>query len=158
MADVKNVAFGKKVFNTVCEYFDEIKWKYTKSEDDLKVTLSVAGDDLLIPMTISLNTDLQIIQLASELQFTVPQDKSVEMSIAVNTINDNIINGYFVFDFCTHTIEFKLNSCYAECIIGKELINYMVRTSCSTIDDYNDKLLFLIKDVIGIEEFLKSFE
>lgn len=158
MADEKKAAFGKKVFDTVCAYLDEIKWKYTKSEDDLKVTLSVAGDDLLIPLTISVNTDIQLIKLTSELQFTVPKDKSVAMAIAVNAINDNIINGCFVYDFCTQTIEFKLNSSYAECVIGKDLIRYMVHTSCSTIDEYNDKLLFLIKGVIGIEDFLKNFD
>lgn len=156
MSDQDFVIEANKVFNTVCAYLDDIKWKYEKNEQERIVTMTVTGEDLIIPLTVSVDDGLELIRLKSQLQFTVPKEKMADMSLAVNIVNDSIVNGFFVYDFTNGTIEFKMNSSFSACIMGKEVVEYMINVSCHTIDDYNEKFLFLIKNVISIDDFFRK--
>ena len=72
---LKQKRHAKDVFKSLCELFDENKFKYTKDKDRLCVDLVMQGDDIPIGLSIIVSAELQVALLVSHLPFIVPQDR-----------------------------------------------------------------------------------
>ena len=51
---------------------------------------------------------------------------------------------------------FRMSNSYRGCLPGQEIFDYMIFTSCHTIDEYNDKFLMLSKGITTLEQFLEA--
>ena len=142
---------AKKVFDTACEALADREWKFSPDEEELKIKTGAIGDDLPMDITIHADADRQLLLVISHLPVTVPEDKRVDLAIAVSVINNQLVDGSFDYDLRSGSIFFRLTSSFLDSSIGKEAVMYMLMCSCSTIDDYNDKLLMLAKGLLSIE-------
>lgn len=147
---------GQKVYNTICNMFDDKGFHYKRFDDDLAINCSVRGEDIPIEIIFMVSVDRQLVQLHSPMPFTVPEDKRVDIALAITTVNYRLINGSFDFDFANGKISFRLAASYIESILGKELFEYMLMASASTVDEYNDKFMMMAKGMMTFEQFLES--
>ena len=155
MAEEKEINQTLVAFQTLCEMLDEKDWHYTKDNDNFSISCGAQGDDL--PMEINIQTDpeRQIVILLSQLPFSIPDDKRIDVALAVSAINYAIVDGSFDYDFTSGRLLFRMTSSFRESLIGKDVFEYMLLVSCKTIDDYNDKLLMIIKNKMSLEDSVK---
>ena len=158
MADEKKLRQAKAAFDTLCDMLDEREWKYDKDEDNFQIDTGASGEDLPMPIRINVEPDRDLITLLSHMTFDVPEDKRVEMAIAVSAINYRLVDGSFDYDVVGGTLVFRMTSSYRESLMGKEMFAYMLYVSCRTVDDYNDKLMMLAKGKLTLKALVESFE
>jgi len=154
MVDDK-VTQAKRVFDTICAALDDRKFNYVKNEDELAVEFTVSGEDLDMPMRIKPNMGVQSVILTSVIGLTVPEYRRTDVALAIIGINNLIPNGFFVFDTVGGEIVFKIATGYVECLLGKGQIQSMIDTACEVVETYNDRFLFLIKDMVSLRDFFK---
>ena len=156
MADEKKLRQAKVTFDTLCDMLDEREWKYDKDEDNFRIESGASGEDLPMPIRIDVDPERDLITLLSHMTFDIPEDKRVEMAIAVSAINYMLVDGSFDYDVINGTLVFRMTSSYKESLVGKELFAYMLYVSCNTVDNYNDKLMLLAKGKLTLKAFVES--
>lgn len=156
MTDNEKTMMGQTVYETICKMFDEKNFHYKRREDDHVITCQVRGDDLPMDILFAVHDDRQIVQLLSPMPFTVPEDKRMDIALAITVINNRLVDGSFDFDLSKGRITFRQTASYIESILGKELFEYMLMVSASTVDEYNDKFLMIAKGMVSFEQFLES--
>ena len=147
---------GENVYATICKMFDNLGYHYERHDDDLVISCTVKGEDIPMDILFIVRAERQLIQLLSPMPFTVPEDKRMDMAIAITVASNNLIDGSFDFDLNSGRIVFRLTSSYMESILGEELFTYMLMVSARTIDEYNDKFLMLSKGMMTLEQFIEN--
>lgn len=147
---------GQNVYETICKMFDDEGYHYERHDDELVITCTVKGDDIPMDILFAVHDDRQIVRLISPMPFTVPEDKRIDIALAITVINDMLVDGSFDFDLSKGRITFRMTESYIESILGKELFEYMLMVSAHTIDEYNDKFLMIAKGMISFDQFLES--
>lgn len=155
MANEKELKQAKVAFDTLCQMLDENEWHYDKDSENMTISCGAQGEDLPMKLTVKVNADRQLISLFSDLDFSIPEEKRVEIALAVSAINAVLADGSFDYNFLDGSLLFRMTSSFRESLIGKDVFEYLVYVSCHTIDDYNDKLLMIIKDKMTLEELLE---
>lgn len=158
MQDEKNIKQARAAYATLLEMLDERGWHYDRNDDNFTISCSAKGDDLPIDIRIQVDPDRLLVVLLSQLPYTVPEDKRVDLSLAVSTVNYAIVDGSFDYSVKDGVLLFRMTSSYRESLVGKELFEYMLYVSCHTVDDYNDKFLMLIKDKMTLQDLIKSID
>lgn len=156
MAEEKNLALARATYETLCQTLNGHEWHYEKDDDNLIIDCVASGEDLPIDIRICVDADRMLILLLSQLPFTTPEDKCLDMAIAVSTVNNRIVDGSFDFDVTSGHMFFRMTNSFLDSSIGNDLFTYMLMCCCHTVDDYNDKFLMLAKGMISIEQFLKN--
>ena len=85
----------------------------------------------------------------------VPEDRVLELALAVNGLNTMITGGYFLIDCFDGELEFRMTTSYADSVVGKDLFGYMISTAFENVDRYNDRFVFLIKEVVSLRDFFR---
>ncbi len=155
MADEKQ-ARAQRVFRGLCDNLDSRKWNYQKDEDRLRVDCSAKGDDLPIDLSIRVEADRQLIMLLSTLPFNVPEDKRLDVAIAVSYVNNKLVDGSFDYDVTDGHLLFRMTSSFLESDIGDDLFTYLVLCSCQTIDAFNEKFAKIAMHAISLEDFISN--
>ena len=155
MNEEKVMQQSKNVYESICSMLDNLEWKYTRHDEDLTITCGVRGDDLPMEMIIIVSPQSQVVSLYPPMPFDIPENKRVDLAVAICMINNNFVNGSFDYDISDGSIRFRLVSSFRESLLSEELFKYMVLVSTQTIDDYNDKFLMLAKDMMTLEQLAK---
>ena len=156
MATNEEMMQAKATYATLCEMLDEHEWKYARDDEALAVDTGASGDDLPMKLRIEVDAERQLVSLISKLDFSIPDDKRVEMSLAVSMINYTMVDGCFDYNFLNGNIVFRLTTSYRGSMLSKDAMEYMLFVSCRTIDDSNDKLLMLTKGALSLEDIMKA--
>ncbi len=155
MAEQRELKQAQVAFATLCEMLNENGWKYDANPEKLAVSCGVRGDDLPIELVIDVNADRQLVTLMSKLPYAIPEDKRVDVAVAISAINYAMVDGSFDYDFLTGSIIFRMTTSFKGSLISKKVYEYMVFLSCKMVDDYNDKILMFSKDKLSLEDLLK---
>lgn len=158
MAEQDNVILARATYETLCRFLDSKKRQYTKDEEQLLINCSVRGEDLAMPITVKIYSDRLIAVLISHMTFEIPEDKRLDVAIAICAINNRVINGSFDYNIKDGSIYFRMSNSFMESELSTEVFEYMLMCSCSTIDEYNDKLLMLAKGMISLQQMLASLD
>lgn len=145
---------AQEVFISLCAMLDENNLPYEKNEEKLKISSQTRLEDLPIEFAIRIEPELYLITFLSWMPFDVPEDRRVELAVAVSEANNLMVNGSFDYDFLTGKIVFRMASTYHESLIGKDLFTYMLVCSLTTVDEYNDKFFFVCKNKMTLSEIL----
>ena len=156
MADVKNLAQAKSVYDAFCRTLDSEDWRYKKNDEKLTISCGARGEDLPIELEIIIDADRMLVMVLSHMPFVVQEDKRLDVAIAVSAINNALVDGCFDYNIADGHMFFRMTNSFIESQLGADLFKYLVYCSCQTIDEYNDKLLMVAKGMISIEQFLKS--
>ncbi len=155
MADEKRER-ALRVFRGLCDNLDKRNWNYQKDEERLRIECTAHGDDLPMDLSIRVEADRQLLMLLSTLPFNVPEDKRLDLAIAITHVNDRLVDGSFDYNISDGRILFRLTSSFIDSEIGNDLFTYLVGCSCQTIDAFNDKLMRVALDMMGVEEFISN--
>jgi hypothetical protein len=109
-------------------------------------------------MMMVVRDERQVVQLISPMPFRVPDDKIIDLAVAIAKVNDRLLNGSFDLDLSTGRISFRITESYIDSILGKGLFEYLLVVAMHTVDDYNDKFMMISKGLISIENFLESMK
>lgn len=156
MAELTKLEQAKAVFATLCQALDNHEWHYTKDEEKLSIECGAQGEDLPMEINIHVDTERLLVLLLSHIPFAIQEDKRLDVAIAISAINNTLVDGCFDYNVASGAIFFRMTNSFIESKISEEVLTYMLMCSCSTIDDYNDKLLMLSKGMVSIEQFLAS--
>ena len=147
---------AKNIYESLINWLDRDNWRYKRNDENHLIESGMGGDDLHMRFTIRVDEKREIISYYSELPFKVPGDKMVDMAIAVNAINNSLLNGYFEYDLAG-SVCFKMSNAFAGCSgITDEVFAYLIFTATNTVDDYNDRLFMLTKGMISADDFLNE--
>ena len=151
----KNLMDAHKVYEALCAMLNDRNWHYQKQEEKLRITCGAQGEDL--PMEISMEVDAkrQLVVLLSQMPFGVAENRRAALAVAVSNANCNIVDGSFDYDYLSGKIIFRLTSSYRGCIVGKEMLDYLLVCSCGTIDYFNDKFLAVAKNDMSFDQILE---
>lgn len=158
MQDEKIIKAAKTVYAGICAMLDDHNWKYDKHENDWIIQTGGRGDDLFIDIKFRVDVERQLVILHSHMPFSVPESMRKEMAVAVARANHGMVDGCFDYGYETGKIVFRLTTSFRSSLLAKEVYNYIMSVSCSTIDDYNDKFLTVINkrmSIAEINEFIK---
>lgn len=156
MADEKQVALAKEVYNTLCKSIDNNNWKYERDDENLTVTFAVSGDDIPMRFVLLVDTDRQLVRLLSPLPFKMSEGKRMEGAIATCIVSNRMVDGSFDYDIGSGAIVFRMTACFRGSVVGANLFNYLIACSCAMVDEYNDKFLALEKGLIEVTDFIKT--
>ena len=158
MATEKELQNAENVFKSICTMLDNINFRYEtgRREEDFVITCTVNGDDIPMKMLIIVRPEREIVSLLSPMPFMTPEDKRVDMALAVAIANYGIIDGSFDYDLNDGEIRFRLTASYIESLLGEELFKYMLFVSANTVDRYNDRFLAIAKGMMTLEQFIAA--
>ncbi len=155
MANDANLKQARNAFNALCAMLDENDWHYDLDEEKLTIECSARGDDLPMDVTINVDAERQLVLLISHMPYDIPEEKRTALAIAVTLANNAIVDGSFDYDVLDGNILFRLTSSFRNSIVSKEMFKYMLYVSCTTIDEYNDKFLFVAKKDMSLDEIIE---
>ena len=147
---------AKKTFCTLCDMLDERNWRYEKNQEKLSVSCTAQGDDLPMDIDIRIDIKRELVVLLSHLPFIVAEEKRLDVAVASTVINNKLVDGSFDCDIEDGHMFFRMTSSFVESNLDKEALQYMLFCSCATIDDFNDKLLMVAKNMISLEDFING--
>lgn len=154
MADGKNLEQASAVFETLCQTLDGHQWHYEKDENGLGIECGAQGDDLPMKLSIKVDADRNLVLLISHIPFVIPEEKRLDLAVAVSIVNNRLVDGCFDYDVKSGHMFFRMTNSYMESVLGSDLFTYMLFCSCQTIDEYNDKFLMLSKGMMSLEQFI----
>lgn len=150
---------AKSVYLDVINLLDEMNWTYDREDDNLIVRSGVKSKDLPIEFLIYVDEERNLVRFISNLPITFEEDKLFDGALAICYVNNRIVNGTFDLDITDGSVSFRLISSFEGGVkLSKDVFEYMIFVSTSTIDEYNDKLFMLAKNMISTEQFVKAFE
>lgn len=132
--------------------------RFDPHDDDLVISMTVNGDDLPQPTLILVQEDREVVQLISPLPTKMPEDKRIDGAVAVSVANYGLVNGSFDFDISDGEIRYRVTQSFANAVLNKEIVEYLLAVIFSTTDKYNDKFFMLAKGMLSLEDFLKAEE
>ena len=158
MADEKNLARAKQVYQTICKMMDQEKWKCKKDDEKLSIEAGAQGEDLPMELVIRVDAERQLVMILSHLPYKIPEDKRLDVAVAVSAINNLLVHGAMDFNVTDGNLFFRMASSFMDSDMGADAYRYMMYASCQTIDEYNDKLLMLSKGIVDISKFLEMLK
>lgn len=156
MANEKELALAKSVYENLSKSLEARGWRYDGNEEELQIRINFNGDDIPMNFIIQVDADKQLISLLSFLPFDIAKDKRVEASIATNFINYMLADGSFDLSLGDGTILYRMTTSYCGSLLSKDVFSNMIDVACCIVDEYNDKLAALNKGEIDIDDFIKS--
>ena len=157
MSELKNLELAKATFDKLCLALEKNDWRFKKNEERLSIECGAQGEDLPMEINVRVDADRMLVMLLSKLPYAIPEDKRLDVAIAVSVVNNALVDGSFDYDIASGSIFFRMTNSFLESVISDEVFTYMLFCSCQTIDEYNDKFLMLGKGVLTLEQFLASF-
>ena len=156
MDDLKNLEQAKVAFSTFCQALEELEWTYKKDEENLSIEFGARGDDLQMEIIVKVDADRMLVMLMSQMPFVIPDDKRLDVAVAVSAVNNVLVDGCFDYDVTSGLLLFRTTNSFMDSLLSKEVFTYMLVASYTIIDKYNDKFLMLTKGMISIEQFLST--
>ncbi len=155
MSEEKNMKAAQNVYETICQMFDDMDFKYERHDEDLVISCTVRGDDFPMEILFLVYADREIVQLLSPMPYHINEDKRVDAAIAVAVANYGLINGAFDYDMSDGEIRFRATQAFMDSILGKEVFRYMLAAASNSIDKYNDRFFMLNKGMMTVEQFIE---
>ena len=146
-----------KVYHDFCKMMDDEEWTYEGNEEKLSIVCGAVGEDLPIELNIRMDVDRQLVLVLSRLPYNIPEEKRIDVAVAVSVINDTLVDGNVEFDLMEGRVFFRMTNRYMDSNLSSEVYKYLLYCASQTIDAFNDKLLMLSKGIIDVEQFIKLY-
>ena len=155
MADELNLVKALEVYNTLLTMMDKKGWHYTKIEEKLMIESGVKTEDIPVSFYVVVNPRNEVVQFLSKLPFDVPEDKRIDLAIAVCVANYQLVDGCFDYDCRDGSLIFRLTSSYRGSQLSEDVFEYMIYCAASTVDAFNDKFFLLAKGELTLQQFME---
>lgn len=153
MDDERKMQQARKAYDTCIKMFDNRNWHYRNDDEKMHIECKVSGDDLPMEIDFYIKPKAMLIQVLSQLPFKAKEEKRVDMAVATQMANWQLMNGSFDFNMESGITVFRMTSSYRDSLISEELVSYMLDVSALTIDDYNEKLFAVATGIMDLDAF-----
>lgn len=147
---------AREIFEQVCRALTEGNLKYDPNPENLTLKARFGGEGLSIDAILLVREKPQLITVLLPLSFTIPESKRMDAAVAINVINNRLLNGSFDYSMDKGEVVFRINTGYCDSRLGNELIRQLLYTGVSTVGQYDEKLLGLTQGMISLEDFVKQ--
>lgn len=156
MIDNQEKFQAKKVYDIVCKTTDNIDGllEYEKDVKEYSVSFITKGEDIPIPVTISVNEKKEVLLAYSVIPIHIPRERFVDFVRVVNEINNRLTVGYFDYAMELGHIVFRITNSIRGLEASEEFVLYILELLTSTVDYYNDLLMLIKNGDLSVEEFL----
>ena len=161
MADARKEQLAEMVFQALTAHLSKIgirKFDTKRDGDDYVIDFIVNGDDLPMHFYLIVDTGRQILRMISPLPVQFGEDQIRDGAVALCAVNRRIVNGRFDMNVRNGKVAFSVCTSFAESLIADRVYEYLVSISVNTVDDYNDKLEMLAKNMCSLEDLLEQLE
>lgn len=156
MSDKKKQA--QLAFKAICKALDDNNWRYDKDTDKMSIVCGARGDDLPIPLRITVDGDRALLRMSSYVN-SIPESKRMEAAAVICTINYRLVSGCFDYDIRDGEVSYRQSISFADSVLSDAMCEYLLFCVCSTVDEYNDKIADYIGGKMSFEEIMrKAFE
>ena len=157
-ATPQQIQNAERVFQTICNMLDGINFRYRtdKRDEDYYIMLTVNGDDIPMDEYLIVRPNIQVVSLLSPMPFKTPEDKRVEMAMAVCVSNYGLYEGTFDYDINDGEIRYRLTASFYENILSGDYFNHMLQLASFWIDKYNDRFMMLAKGGMTLQQFIDA--
>ena len=156
MSNENVMTAAKETYQLLCNTLDHLKFPFERKDDDLCIVSHVRGDDLPIDLLVTVEAEKQLVLVLSRMPLAIPEEKRLDMAIAVSVANNMLVDGNFDYDINKGIINYRMTASFIESRLSDEAFKYLVFASCQVIDEFNDKFLMLAKNMISISQFIDS--
>ena len=156
MADENAMLKARQTYQNMVAMFEKKNWNFRRDDEKMVVSCSASGDDLPLDVRMSVDAERKLVMMLSKMPYTVPEEKRVDVALAVAYVNNRLINGGFDYDIRNGMIFFRMVSSFDGCELGNEAFRYMLTCSCTTTDDYNDKFFMIATGTLSIDKFMEE--
>ena len=80
MSDKKKQA--QLAFKAICKALDDNNWRYDKDTDKMSIVCGARGDDLPIPLRITIDGDRALLRMSSYVN-SIPESKRMEAAAVI---------------------------------------------------------------------------
>lgn len=129
---------------------------FQENEDNMRLECTITAEDLPQPTIIRIMEKQDLVQIISPLPFIVPEDKRLDMAVAVSVANDHILNGSFDLNFSHGGMCFRVSQSYVDMELSKEFARYFFSIAVMATDQYNDLFFMLSKGMMSLEQFIEE--
>ncbi|MBQ1281260.1 MAG: hypothetical protein IIY16_03340 [Oscillospiraceae bacterium] len=152
----ERMAEGRMVFEQLIEHLHKIKLNFAHEtlEDRYLIKFNMSGDDLPMRFFLYVNPEHQLLTLHSPLPVTFAKDKIATACVALCAINYRLTDGDFQIDIRDGEVIYNMSNCYAGSRISSQVFDYMLGMSINIVDEFNDQLLMLSKDLIKLNDIV----
>ena len=154
MDDLKKQEIAKSVFEGICSCFDASDIRYDKNAEELKIEIGIRGEDFPIDINLVVDAKRCLVLLFSRLSVKVPDDKRLDLAMAVSSVNDQLVHGGFDYDIQEGRIYFRITNSYVDSNIDNGVYIHLLRCVASVVHNYIDKFMMLSKGYMDLEKFL----
>lgn len=151
MADEIDTRQAKRIYDTLCSAFKDMDWEFEEDEGFV-IESGAMGEDSHIRIRAEVDADRMLVILMSPIEFDVPENRRVDVALAVSAINNSLACGSFDYNFLSGEIIFRLTTSYRDSLISKSLFEYMILSSCKTVDEYNGLLLGVVEGDVTLRD------
>ena len=146
---------ARQLYENFCAYMDSHNWTYNKHDAELFIDCEVTGEDIPFTFHVRIDEKLKILCVFTTLLPTIPEDKRLEVAVAVNTINMRTLDGGFDFGFNNGILVYRITTSYRNTVITPTIMGHMIGISGHYVDKYNDKFADLVSGKMSIDEFIE---
>lgn len=144
------------VYQLLCDTLDKRKIRYEKSGGDLLVKFEMAGKSMPIRILMMVDKERSLLKLLSPLPFAVPENKRLDMSLAVNALNNQLPEGNFDYEYASGRLCFRIASCFKDCEIAAAVPEYLLFLAGVVVDRFNDKLRMFSEGAVSLEQLMNG--
>ena len=108
-----------QVYKAFQAHLDKNKLKYDAHDEDLVISMTVHGEDLPMSTVIRVIEDRDVAQVLCYCA-KVPEDKRIDVAVAVAVANYGMINGSFDYDISDGELRFRVTHNYTDGVPSDE--------------------------------------
>ena len=145
---------ARRIYEAFKIWLDSKNFRYDPHDDELVISMTVRGEDLPQPTLVRVLDDRDVVQILSPIPGNIPEDKRMEVAVAVSVANYGLVNGSFDFDISDGEVRYRVCQSFKDTEFSQELIAYLMNVVFFTTDKYNDKFFMLGKGMMTLENFI----
>lgn len=150
---------GRKVFQQMVSYLRNemnLNFEEYEREDRFGIEFNMSGDDLPMKFFIDIRPGNAVVKIRSSLPVKFDGDKLELGCQAVTVINYRLSVGRFYIDPRDGEVIYDLVSYYSGSRVNNKLFEALIGISVNIVDEFNDKLLLLAKDMYTLDALKES--
>lgn len=156
MEDSNGNALAEKVYEDLCGALSARNWKYKRFRELMSIHFGSIGEDLPMDFIITVDSERELIRVHSMIPVDRDPKKRLDLAIAACAATNVLADGSFDYDISDGSLAFRLTASFRGSTIGEGLFDYIVKVSCVTVDEYNDKFFAISKGVMSVDDFLET--
>ncbi len=154
MALYKENSESTEIYKKICEMFESLELKYENDAEKFAARCTIQGEDIPISVNMQIDSEKKLIFALSYIPITIPEEKRIDMAIAVSVTNSKLVDGSFDFDIKEGNLFFRITNSYLDGKMGVDTLKYMFICAVRTIEDFNDKFMKLVEGSLKIDYFI----